>query len=177
MKRYLITAVLFVLAWPAFAQPYIAANFGYSTTDLRRHDAVGSSSTFAAGYAFTPHLVGELSYLDSNGRTDVRETTLFWKSRGYGIAVIGTLPMGRWSMLGKIGTYRLKTSVRELVTNSIGTVLDETVTRSHWSPSIGVGAQFGIADNVSVRAIFERVDGNGELNSLLLLTVGAMLHF
>lgn len=175
--RFILAVVLFSLAAVVQAQPYVAADFGHAEAGLRGQDASGSSSTFAAGYRFTPHLAGELSYLDSDGRTDVRATTLFWKSRGYGLAAIGSLPVGRWSLLGKVGAYRLKTSTRELVTLGGVTVRDDTVTRSHWSPSVAVGAQFNIAENVSMRAMVERVDGKGELDRLRIVTLAAVVVF
>jgi opacity protein-like surface antigen len=179
----LVAAGLLAFTSSALAQPYLALDFSDARADLRGTSGSGSASAFTAGYRFGEHLALEASYLDTDVRSDpsvqgANSTMQFWKSRGPGIAAVGMFPVaGSFSLIGKAGAYRLKTSTRELVTGAGGTLSDSTVTSSAWRSTLGIGAQFNVAENVSLRAMLEHVDGKGELDSLRLFTLGAVVGF
>lgn len=182
MKRLLLAALALAFAGSAHAQGYAGLGFSTAASDLRGASADGSASEFVLGYRLTKHFAAELSYLDGDGRTDLipqgsTSSMLFWKSRGPGIAAVGILPVGAFSLVGKVGAYRLKTSLRELVTGPGGTLSDTTTTASDWQSTFGFGAQYALTDGVSLRAMLERIDSKGDLDAVTLYSAGIELRF
>jgi hypothetical protein len=166
----LLTAGSLAFAGNVSAQPYLTLGITQAEAKLDGTASRESSRpTVGAGYRFTEHLALEASYLRLGNHGA-------WTAKGAGLAAVGTLPMGRWSLLGKVGIYSLE-SERTVAASggpSIGTTTSEGLGNR---AVLGIGAGYSLSERLQVRAMLEQVDGKGELDSLRLFTLGAVVGF
>lgn len=112
-----------------------------------------------AGYQFNRYFGVEASYIDwgettvsiSSGGQFVDGSA---KQQGYGIAAVGTLPLGQspFSLFGKIGLMFVSQETARIRPNPSTVERDETETQ------YGVGAKYRFAQDLAVRAEMERTD-------------------
>ncbi len=174
--RTLIAALALSLAAPAYAQIYLFGAGSHAKAETRTSPTTSGSDTTAfhvgAGWRFTPHFSAELGYLGL-GHYGSADAFTQWTAEGPGLAAVGTLPVaGPWSLVGKLGAYRLDARLERCCT----TVEKEKLgTR----PLIALGVQYHVGDALSVQMLYQRIEGKtgSQLDELRLISLGAMLQF
>jgi hypothetical protein len=172
--KTLFATLLLSLSLPAAGQMYVFGMGGHSKADTRTTPAT-SSSEFktwhaGAGWRFSKYLAAEIGYLDvgNHGGADAS-----WKADGFGAAAVGTLPIsGPWSLVGKVGLYRLEsdfvTGGSQLVTAKLGS-----------RPLLALGGQYHVGDALHFQLLVQQIDGEDgtDLDTVRLVSIGAMLQF
>jgi hypothetical protein len=171
MIRTLFAALLLALSLPAAGQPYLVIGIAQVEAKLaglvEREIAV---PIFGLGYHFTENFAVEASYLRLGNYSEMGGT---WTAKGPGLAAIGTLPMGRWSLLGKLGFYALD-SEHTIASSGGGITTSEDLGNR---AVLGIGAAYSLSQHLQVRAMLEQMDGMGELDRLRLFTMGMVVTF
>ena len=169
-------------------------------TSIFSHDPdAGAPLMLGIGYALTPRLALEASYVDLNDIANYSATfrqgvnsgssVQAWKASGLELAAIGNWPMNHeLALLAKAGAYFLEGdfTTQTEVRAPGGTLLSRTASSSSESaavPSIGVGVALAFTDRLSVRAMLELlgkadVFGAGnDLKDVRLISVAATYRF
>jgi OmpA-OmpF porin, OOP family len=176
VKRLLLLAACAILALPAAAQgPYLGGSFGRSTfTDWC--DVSGSCEDtdtawkLFGGYRVNRHFGIEATYVDwgevtaSTGSVDVAASQY-----SYGLAAVGTLPLGDrgFELFGKLGILLTSQETRRVQPNP------STVNRDETELHYGLGARYGINQSLAVRAEWE----NTEKLKVQMLSIGVEYRF
>lgn len=154
MKRIAIAALLasFVAA-PALAastgKAYIAGDLGFASYTNAGYFANPGMVRIAGGYHFSPMLAAEIGYTsfaDSTYSNWAGSATL--SASSFQIAAVGSLPLNaKFDLIGKLG-----------MANNSMKVTDSTgyyATDSQSSLMFGVGAQYHLDSQLSIRAQYE----------------------
>ena len=153
MKRFAIVALLSAcIATPALAdntgKMYIAGDLGAATYSNVSPFPNPGVVRFAFGSHFSPYLAAELGYSkfgDSTLTGPGGSATL--SASAFQIAAIGSLPLSsQFDLIGKLGYSHNSTK---------GSGLAAGVTTSNNSVLFGVGAQYHMTTQVSLRAQYE----------------------
>ena len=163
-RLFLFVALLLPLVAKAQAQDsgvYLGVGVGQSTLrnwcdpslTLRSCEDQDVGWKLLAGYQFNRYFGVEASYVDwgettvsiSSGGQIVDGSA---KQQGYGIAAVGTLPLGRsqFSLFGKIGLMFVAQETARIRPNPSTVERDETETQ------YGLGAKYRFAQDFAVRA-------------------------
>jgi opacity protein-like surface antigen len=92
---------------------------------------------------------------------------------GYGANLVGTLPLDRFKLFGKVGYHKLKTDAK-------ASALGETIERAsanEWVTSFGVGAAFALTPAVEIVGEFERFRDVADEYDVDLASVGLRYNF
>jgi hypothetical protein len=151
--RLAIAALLFVAATVAHAQPFAV---------------VGASS---ADGAMRPYMAAGWQ----RGPVGIEASTLRTSAvSGYGLAVLGEVPIGAWSVLGKVGAYSLKAAN---VGGDLGAVPVAGPHAGHEThAALGLGLAYRLSDVMQLRALIERIDGD-VLDRERVFTAGLVVRF
>jgi hypothetical protein len=151
--KTLLATLLLVAATAAHAQPY--AVLGASSVD-------GATRPYmAAGWQRGPVAI-EASTLRTSAAS------------GYGLAVLGKVPIGAWSVLGKVGAYSLKAAN---VGGDLGAVPVAGPHAGHETHAVlGLGVAYRLSDVLQLRALIERIDGD-VLERERVFTAGLVVRF
>ncbi len=108
---------------------------------------------FFGGYQFHTNWAAEFQFQDVGQYTltaaGVGELTL--RARGYALSAVGTLPVSKdFSLLGKLGITRQDYKLRATAGGLSG-----SESRSKTSALVGVGAEYRLTNNLSVRGEYE----------------------
>lgn len=178
MKRLFLLAACAVLSLPAVAQdprPYVGLSLGRSTfTDWC--DVPGSCEDtdtawkLFGGLRVNRHFAVEASYVDwgevtaSTGGVDVAAS-----QHSYGIAAVGTLPIGEQGLeaFGKLGFLLTSQETRRIQPNPSSVDRDET--ELHY----GIGVRYAFSPNLAARAEWE----NTEKLKVRMLSIGLEYRF
>src|SRR5262245_24603403 len=185
--RVIVTFLLLAGAVvPAVAQPYLG--FGAGVADYDRGNAVpdlitsgnfdGDASGFKiyGGYRFHPNFAAELSYIDLGnakysgtfGGAPVTGGSL--ETIGFNVSAMAIVPLGPvFELFGKIGIFGWESKARD-TTSGVpfsGKADDSDV-------SFGLGANFNLSRNLTLRAEWERLKAVGDID---LYTAGLLFRF
>lgn len=154
------------------------------------------------GYQFTPNFALEASYLDLGEATakssatgafasnslGVFGGTVYTKVTGEATAItldaVGTINPTPWlGLFAKVGVYRAELELTlkgGIATASGGSAASESIDDDATNVHVALGADFNVAQNVTVRAEWERLskadfeDGQADLD---MLSLSAIYHF
>ncbi|WP_425259361.1 porin family protein [Rubrivivax sp. RP6-9] len=146
------------------AQTYLGVGVGSARVDF---DCAGTTSCdrsdtlwkLYGGYMFTPSLGIEAEYFNQGvvrlTGTDesVGDVTAEFRGRGYGLFVLGAVPLGPVSLFGKLGAVRSKLKLD--ATSSIFGPAGRS--EQHTSAAWGIGAGYAFTDSLGARLEFERI--------------------
>ncbi len=182
-KTFLISglAVGLFMAQSALAQFYFGGGLGWTETSIDDNSFQVNGATAStlskddtdtgwkiyAGYAFTPNVAIEGGYADL-GKFNATRTVIApvagsvsgnVKVTGWGLDVVGTLPVGNnFSLLGRAGAAYMTTELNASVTGALtvapGTNLNPNST--DWVGKLGIGGQYDFAKQYAVRLEWER---------------------
>jgi opacity protein-like surface antigen len=110
---------------------------------------------FLGGYRFNRYVAAEASYLDWGEVTASTSTgvQVAAKQRSYGLAAVGTLPLGeRFELFGKAGFLMTQQETRRITPNP--STVDRDETELHY----GLGARYAFTRNWAARAEWENTD-------------------
>ena len=197
MKNF--TVVTLALLFGAAATPALAENY-YAALDAGQAKAkdactgvpggwtgCNDTSTFfriAGGYQFTPMWGAEISYADA-GSTSLGSGIILgtavsgdYKVSSVQFAGTGTFPIGNdFSFIAKLG---IASTDLKITASGGGVTVDQSATTTKLA--YGVGAQYDITRNVSVRAQYEDLGDVGDTNTtgtskVTLLSAGLVYKF
>lgn len=170
-KQLLTLATLTALSTPVFAQGfYLGASAGQAQADEVCDDIddlgfAGSCDDddtgwkLNLGYQFTPYWGVEAFYVDFGELADAEGTvlgapvTVEADVDGYGAALVGTYPIGDFSLFGKVGFISWDSDAS--VTGNAGSVsADDDGTDAMF----GLGAGYSLTEQLSLRAEWEYYD-------------------
>ena len=182
----LIALAACCLSGGASAQAYLGFGMGQArvnidcsgTNTCERTDTVAK---LFGGYRFTPNWGLEAAYYD-HGKLNQTATDATlgavnadWKSSGYGLFAVASLPLDPWSVFARLGVVDSK--VRLDATSSAGgsSSASERHTRFAW----GAGAEYRFAPNWLGRLDFEQINlkFQGEKRRADLWTLGLLYRF
>lgn len=192
-------AALMLASAAASAQPYIWLTFSQAQIKANVGDGISDSGpafSLGTGYRFGKRLAVEAGYFDlirvhATAASQVQgssrfTTTHYSKAQGFGVAAVGTWPVAdRVSLLAKLGAHYLRHELRsQTVENEAAApfrfiaarVNPETVERE-WTPTIGLGAEVSLDEQIRLRAMLEHIAGRGELDRIRLLSLQAVYSF
>lgn len=176
VKRLLLLAACIAAALPAAAQgPYLGASLGRSTftdwCDISGPcEDTDSAWKLFGGYRISRTFAIEASYIDwgevtaSTGTVDVAAS-----QSSYGLAALGTLPLGDrgFELFGKLGFLLTSQETARIQPNP------STVNRDETELHYGLGARYSINQNLAVRAEWE----NTEKLKVQMLSIGVEYRF
>ncbi|SDP94577.1 Opacity protein [Rhodoferax sp. OV413] len=135
-------------------------------------DHSSTNPNFRLGYRINPNVAVEASY-DRVGKMDLQSAISSptadsasgtWKGHGLGLHVLGIAPLDdKWSLYGRVGVERWKTSL-DLASNAGGST-GYDATSSHTSLALGAGAAYAISRNVDATAELVHYNHVGDATS------------
>lgn len=130
----------------------------------------GTGYKVQLGYELNRYFAVEGGYVDLGkakyaatftGGSDAVEFT----ARGWNIDAIGSIPLGQdFSLFGKAGLINAKKEVSFTATGA-ASLSSGKVSATNWKPTWGIGANYNVSKNVSLRGEFERFSKLGHNNS------------
>ncbi|MFN3581621.1 MAG: porin family protein [Pseudomonas sp.] len=114
--------------------------------------------------------LGEVSYKATDGFAVAKTTA---ETDGFGMNVVGTLPLDRLSLFGKVGYHQLKTELKDTV--NIGFSESDSEKENLWS--WGIGAAYALNESFSVVAEFERYRDVADTYDVDFLSAGLRYNF
>ena len=209
MKKLLFILAAMLAAQAALAQEqdkkfYVFGQIGSASVDIDKANddaaligagAVGLQSSvnqsagavlIGAGYMFNPRASVELGFLKANDFTYKATfaqgtATDNFSGSGVGVNLVGYLPLGeRISAYGKLGIWSM--SVDETATINAAGFGQATASSSNTTPMLGLGVDFKVFDQLSLRAeydYFNKIGDDSTIGSskLSFLSAGVALHF
>jgi len=160
---------------------YLGGAFGQSTFK-EWCDTGGSPITLAScedtdsawkafgGYRFGPNFALEGSYIEWGDASAATSTavSVAANQRSYGLAAVGSLEVApRFSLFGKVGFLMTEQETRRITPNP--STFDRDETELHY----GLGAKYGLTQNLALRAEWE----NTEKLKVQMLSVGVEYRF
>ncbi len=152
------------LAPSAFAQAYVGASAGQVrvNVDCTGTDTCDKSDTaykVFGGYMFVPYVGIEGAYYNQGKlhqtATDptLGQVSGDWKGDGWGLFALGAVPLGDWSLFGKLGAVSSKIKV-EATSSTLGSA---SRSERHTNLGWGLGAGYAFTKNLHGRLEFEQV--------------------
>lgn len=129
------------------------------------------------GYQFNKYIGAEASYVDlgkfsANGTARGLPFSVRVKTDGFGLALVGTLPLNdNIAFFGKVGGVRTKSKSTGSVTNAILSDNDH-----HNGSLVGVGIRYNFRSQVAIRLEAERF-ALGDGDSAIFYSLGAQYTF
>ena len=189
MKK-VVLAALFAVSSPVFAQGYVGIGFGQSSADLdpdpapagfsRTVNDTDTSFKVFGGATVNENFGVEVGYIDfgelsveySDGSITASDNfalkTLYF-------ALVGNVPIGQANIFAKVGmsSWDLDYSGR----SNFG--WSASASASGTDPMFGIGVQFNVAEQVAIRAEFERyrLEDNGAKDDVDNLGIAAVIKF
>ncbi len=188
MRITSIAAAVLLAGLPAltFAQGYVGASIGQVRVNL---DCTGtdtcdkSDTAFKVfgGYMFMPYVGVEGAYYDQGKlrQTATDQTlgrvTADWKGDGWGLFAVGAVPLGNFSLFGKLGAVSSKIKV-DATSSVYGQASDS---ERHTNVGWGLGGDYAFTKNLRGRIEFEqiKVKFQEEKRNANLLTAGIVFMF
>lgn len=136
-------------------KPYVAADYHYTDANAHKESPYYNSGSVSVGTSYNKYFGTELFYQYSNDYKKSNRTTGEKRSsqfQAYGLDMIGYLPLGCdqvFSLLGTIGIGEYKFEKK----NGFMTIGSHKHNDSGYGYRAGLGAQYQIDENWSVRAI------------------------
>lgn len=196
LKHSLLSAALVAAAIvppAALAQDagfYLGGSFGQSKSNDTCDDTAGAASCddndsawrVFGGYQFNRFIAAELGYADlgtpasASGTLSGLAFVADAEITAWDLVAVGSYPIGRFSIHGKLGLYRAETEI----TGSIAGISRST-SDTNTDITFGAGAGFSITNNLKVRAEWQRYqnvggDSTGE-DDIDVLSVGVLWRF
>src|SRR5690606_21491903 len=85
-----------------------------------------------------------------------RELPSFPTRRSSDLNVVGTLPLDRFKLFGKVGYHQLKTEAKQKVSMAGVGSLTESDSTTEWVTSFGVGASYAFTPQIELVAEYEQ---------------------
>ena len=147
----------------------LATELGFTNISSSQDDSDTSWKIFA-GYKLNQNLAIEGGYADLgkfqlnadgilNGVTGKLDGSV--KSHAYFIDLLGVLPMGDFSVFGKLGGAYTQTKAEASASYSSASASD-SVKENKFSPKLGVGVEYNITQSIAIRGEFERYFNVGD---------------
>jgi OmpA-OmpF porin, OOP family len=162
-------------------------DLGFSTPNVSLSDKKTSYGV-KLGYQFTPNIAVEGNYTDL-GKFSYSATVVpvgsfasTLKADGYGVDVVGTLPLASgFSLIGRAGVQRMKTVGTFVGTGSVD-LFTNGASQNSTAGKFGVGLQYDVSKNLGLRLEVERFRklGGNALGSAFdadNYSLGVMLKF
>ncbi len=175
-KAVVLFAFLAALSSSAFAEGYVGAGLGQASVDIDASPIGGvqpnvddsdTAIKLFAGYKFHPQIAAEIGYMDLGEYGVTWDDGVDYIKVGIDAsaiyaAVVGFLPINdQVSFMGKAGFARWDTDYRE----SSSLFASFNSSDSGTEPMFGVGIMFSAANNLALRAEFERLLDVGDENT------------
>lgn len=93
-------------------------------------------------------------------------------TEGYGVNLVGTLPLDRFSLFGKVGYHKLDTDVSLRVFDDSATGTDD-----EWAKSYGLGASFAFTPTLAAVAEYEKYRDVANEFDIELVSAGLRYNF
>ena len=160
---------------------YLFAGIGQSDADIRVQDEKDAAWKIGAGIQLNSNIAVEFQYSDlgkisdSGVVTDGQSQLPFRfdaETTGLGANLVGSIPLDRMSLFGKLGYHQMKTKIS--VNTPIGSGSDS---EKEWVVSYGLGAGFALTETFSVIAEYERYSDVADDYDVDLLSVGLRYNF
>jgi hypothetical protein len=181
IRSTLMILALLAVAGPGIAQEgiYLGGSFGYAkykdTCDLANVPCDDNDEAWRlfAGYQFSRHWSAELGYTDLGAVTGAGTLGSFsLDTKGWDLSVLGSIPVaGRLSAFGRLGLYRLRTSVDQTGP------LHDAITDSGFTYGAGLGYTLW---RIGLRAEWQRyqnVGSNINEGDIDVFSLGALFRF
>jgi OOP family OmpA-OmpF porin len=194
MKENILALVLLsIIATPAMAdntgKVYVAGSLGSASFTNANITINGAANTFpnpgtagiAVGYQISPNLAAEVGYASFGDSTLTSRTgDVVLSSKSVTIAALGLYPLGSgFDLMGKLGV-----SMNSAAAKTTGTlVFTDGTTSSTASRSdvlFGLGAQYHVNSQLSVRALYEnfgKFDSSSAPLAVTALSLGVAYSF
>lgn len=159
-----LAALLFLFSATVSAQPY--ATLG--VIDVQEGAGVSPGIGYRIGKYFAAETayfsLGEVRHDSSNTSSPDFLSTVneseSWKLKGFRLSALGSVPVGNFSVLGRVSAYRLNGDHRRQVNAHTPTSSSSSATTdsgSGWTPGLGIGIAYNFSPNIQVRAMLERI--------------------
>jgi OmpA-OmpF porin, OOP family len=165
LKKLLLASLLLISATPAFAEGfYLGVEATYRSAELLINDIKvesksGTGGGVYAGYQFSPYLSTEIGYRNL-GNIDFKKGSTA-KDHALQASVIGAYPFTtNFSGFGRLGVANIKSSLK-----------DDRYTYQDYSKTqalLGLGIEYAITKQISVRSEYTKYMGNDALSTLSL---------
>ncbi len=148
-------------------------------------DNTDTAYKVGAGFQLSKNFALEVQYIDLgqaeykanilNGSANLKSTA---KVSGGGMNIVGTLPLDKFSLFGKLGYQSLKTEIDEKISVAgVGSASDNN-SNTDWSTSYGVGGTYALNESVSLVAEYERyTDVSDSGDDVDMLSAGLRYNF
>jgi OOP family OmpA-OmpF porin len=151
-----LLAALSALCTPATAQWYVAGDLGSARYDIDCSSVAGCDSSdmairIAGGYQPNRYVAFELAYFDFGSATITYSSpppsgsTDTIRVSGFGLSVLGIVPIERFSIYGRFGYGWVKASRSNSLSGTSGTSENEN------RPLFGLGAGYEFSRNLAAR--------------------------
>lgn len=201
-KTLLSAAVISLASLTGVAQAeqvngYLFASIGQSDADISKSaldnywgvvpgvssslDTKDTAFKIGAGIQLNPYVgvefqyidLGELSYKATDGVAVARTTA---ETQGLGLNAVGTLPLDRLSLFGKVGYHQLRTKAKDKFT-VFGITDSESYSDKEWVWSWGVGASLMLTESFSLVAEYERYRDVADTYDVDFVSAGLRYNF
>lgn len=183
----LLPVVLAAATGPALAaERFVGLGLGQSdyrieTTGASSADTRDRAAKVYGGVMFGPHLGVELSLFDlgeSRGLLALPgagSVTATARVRGAGGFAVGALPLGSFTLFGKLGGTYARAETK--ASGGFGSLEEK---ESSFQPAGGLGATYSLTPQLGLRAEYERMRvkfAGGEKDDVDLMTLGVTYRF
>jgi opacity protein-like surface antigen len=157
---------------------YLFGSLGQSEAQISNiSDDTDTAWKVGAGVQLNPYVGVEFQYVDLGMVEDrivimgvpVKGTL---DTTGLGANVVGTLPLDRFSLFGKLGYHQMKTDANLTIGLDSGSGSEK-----EWLTSYGVGAAYRVADSFDIVAEYERYQDVADEYDVDLLSAGLRYNF
>lgn len=126
--------------------PAITSSLDETDTAFKVGAGIQLNQHFAVEFQYTD--LGTATYKATDGITNLRLTA---ETTGLGASVVGTIPLDRLSLFGKLGYHQMKTKVRESFHG-----FSNSDSEKEWVTGMGLGVAFSVNHDFDVVAEYER---------------------
>lgn len=156
---------------------YLFGSVGQADADLNWTDEKDTAFKIGAGVQLNPYVGVEFQYVDLGEAVDkyrdaLNSASVSAATDGFGANLVGTLPMDRFKLFGKVGYHKLDTDIKVRINNASG-----SGSESEWVTSYGVGASFALSPAFEVVAEYERYNDVADEYDIDLLSAGLRYNF
>ncbi|HDZ57903.1 MAG TPA: porin family protein [Pseudomonas xinjiangensis] len=156
---------------------YLFGNVGQSEADVSASDTEDTAFKIGAGIQLNPYIGVELQYVDLG---EVSDDFFFGGSlakasiatEGFGGNLVGTLPLDRFKLFGKVGYHQLESEAKLSYSGLSGSDSEK-----EWVTSYGVGASFAISNTFEVIAEAERYADVADEYDVDMISAGLRFNF
>ena len=129
------------------------------------YDGKDSAFKIGAGIQLNRYVGLEFQYIDLGTASykaelsdgfDTLSAKIDGDTDGFGANVVGTLPLDRFKLFGKVGYHQLKTEAKQKVSMAGVGSLTESDSTTEWVTSFGVGASYAFTPQIELVAEYEQ---------------------